>query len=49
MAEIWDLPPEGLVKPTGIEWLLHVQQMIPEAERAPALMTMWRIWHAVTK
>ncbi|XP_071681556.1 uncharacterized protein [Lolium perenne] len=45
MAEIWDLPPEGLVKPTGIEWLLHVQQMIPEAERAPALMTMWRIWH----
>jgi ribonuclease HI len=46
MAEVWDLPPDGMLKNTGPEWLLHLLVSSPENQRAPTLMTLWRIWHA---
>jgi ribonuclease HI len=46
MAEIWPLPRDELLVHTGKEWLLHLLLSIPEAQRAPTLMTIWRIWHA---
>jgi hypothetical protein len=46
MAEIWPLPRDELLVHTGKEWLLHLLLSIPEEQRAPTLMTIWRIWHA---
>jgi ribonuclease HI len=46
MAEVWDLPPDEKLELTGPEWLLHLLLNIPDAQRAPTLMTLWRIWHA---
>ncbi|KAK1616443.1 hypothetical protein QYE76_021960 [Lolium multiflorum] len=46
MDEVWDLPAGDLLRPTGPEWLLHLLVSIPACQRAPTLMTFWRIWHA---
>jgi ribonuclease HI len=46
MAEVWDLPPDTMLKPTGSEWLIHLLLLIPDTQRVPTLMTIWRIWHA---
>lgn len=46
MMEVWDLPSDELLKPTGHEWLLHLLLSIPERQHAPTLMTFWRIWHS---
>jgi ribonuclease HI len=46
MAEIWELPADHLIKPTGKEWLFQLLHSIPEHQRAMTLLTFWRIWHA---
>jgi hypothetical protein len=46
MAEVWPLPDYDLLKNMGHEWLLHLLASCPEEQRAPLLMTLWRIWHA---
>jgi hypothetical protein len=46
MKEVWDLPPDALLKPTSKEWLLHLLGSLTEMQRAMTLMTLWRIWYA---
>ena len=46
MKEVWDLPSDELLQPTGPEWLLQTMCHITEDQRAMLLMTLWRIWHA---
>jgi hypothetical protein len=30
MKEVWDLPPDSLLEPTGLDWLIHLLSAIPE-------------------
>jgi hypothetical protein len=46
MKEVWELPPDVLLKPTSKEWLLHLLGSLTEMQRAMTLMTLWRIWYA---
>lgn len=46
MKETWSLPSEDQIRPTGPQWLLQLLTEIKEEQRAPMLMTLWRIWHA---
>jgi hypothetical protein len=46
MKEVWPLPEDSKLKHTGTEWLLSLLQNIDEKQRAPILLTLWRIWHA---
>jgi hypothetical protein len=46
MSEVWSMPHVELIRNTGKEWLLQLLVSIPEAQRAPTVMTIWRIWHA---
>lgn len=46
MRETWNLPADDLLRPTGPHWLLQLLTEIKEEQRAPTLMTLWRIWHA---
>jgi hypothetical protein len=46
MAEVWLLPADSYLKNLGKEWQLHLLVMIPDEQRAPTMLTMWRIWHA---
>jgi hypothetical protein len=46
MAEVWPMPSNHLLMNTGDEWLLQLLVTIPDEQRAPVLMTIWRIWHA---
>ena len=46
MKEVWDLPSDELLQPTGPEWLLQILCHITEDQRAMMLMTLWHIWHA---
>ena len=46
MREVWPLPSDELLKPTGQEWLLQSLAVTTEEQRAMILMTLWRIWHA---
>jgi ribonuclease HI len=45
MREVWELPPDDLIKHTGKEWLLSLMHDIPLNKRAMTLMVLWRIWH----
>jgi hypothetical protein len=45
MREVWELPPDDLIKHTGKEWLLSLMHDIPLNQRAMTLMVLWRIWH----
>jgi ribonuclease HI len=46
MTEVWELPEDRLLQPTGPDWLIHLLHAIPENQRARTLMVIWRIWHA---
>jgi hypothetical protein len=46
MREVWELPPDEMLKNTCREWLLQLLQNLTEIQRAMTLMTIWRIWHA---
>jgi hypothetical protein len=46
MAEVWDMPADACLRPTGKEWLLQLLTGIPVHQRATTLMNFWRIWHA---
>jgi hypothetical protein len=43
MAEVWPLPQDKLLINTGTEWLLHLLVSIADEQRAPVLMTLWRM------
>jgi hypothetical protein len=45
MREIWELPAEDAIKPTGSEWLLRVLNEVSETKRVNMMMILWRIWH----
>jgi hypothetical protein len=45
MAEVWPLPQDKLLINIGTKWLLHMLVSIADEQRAPMLMTLWRIWH----
>jgi hypothetical protein len=46
MAEEWSMPAADSMLNTGTKWLLLLLNTIPDEQRAPILMTIWRIWHA---
>jgi hypothetical protein len=46
MKEVWPLPEDSKLMNTGTEWQLSLLQNIDEKQRAPFLLTLWRIWHA---
>jgi hypothetical protein len=46
MSEIWVMPNVTSIQNTGTEWLLSLLLSIPDEQRVPTLMTIWRIWHA---
>jgi hypothetical protein len=46
MSEVWDLPPDRVLKPTGTDWLVHLLHEMPVTQRAMTLIIFWRIWHA---
>jgi hypothetical protein len=43
MAEVWPLLLDNLLINTGTEWLLHLLVSIADEQRAPVLMTLWRM------
>jgi ribonuclease HI len=45
MREIWDLPAQETIKPTGPEWLFRVLHEASEIKRVNMMMILWRIWH----
>jgi hypothetical protein len=46
MAEVWNLPDERTLQPTGANWLFHFLDAILETQRAMTLIIFWRVWHA---
>jgi hypothetical protein len=38
MAEVWNLPDERTLKPTGANWLFHFLHAISETQRAMTLI-----------
>jgi ribonuclease HI len=46
MAEVWNLPDERTLKPTGANWLFHFLHAISETQHAMTLIIFWRVWHA---
>jgi hypothetical protein len=45
MKEVWDLPNDGSIRPTGAEWLLRSLNEVTENQRVNMMMILWRIWH----
>lgn len=46
MSEVWSLPEFKQVKNSGSEWLLQLVNQVPDEQRAPLMLTVWRIWYA---
>ena len=45
MREYWDLPPEELFRPTGVDWLQHLLGQLDGATKAKTILVLWCAWH----
>jgi hypothetical protein len=45
MSEVWDMPGKDLMFEYNPDWFLHALKLSKDNQRAPFLMTLWRIWH----
>jgi hypothetical protein len=45
MSEVWDMPGKELLFEHNPDWFLHALKLSNDNQRAPLLMTLWRIWH----